>query len=141
MKRLIYCNLIVQTDPRRVLMCTLMLLLATTSISLAQQLRGKIIDKNSVAITGASVVVKGTSKGTTSGQDGRFILDKLAAGTVKLAVSFVGYATKEVTVRVPQSTELEITLVETDAALDEVIVTGVFDQRKRIDASVAISTI
>lgn len=141
MKRLIYINVLVQKDIRRMLMCTLMLLLATTSISLAQQLRGKIIDKNSVAITGASVVVKGTSKGTSSGQDGRFILDKLSTGTVKLAVSFVGYATKEVTVRVPQSTELEITLVETEAALEEVVVTGVFDQRKRIDASVAISTI
>lgn len=141
MKRNIYSNVLAQIDTRRELMCTLILLLATASTSFAQQLRGKVIDKNSLAITGASVIVKGTSKGTTSGQDGRFVLDKLSAGTVKLSVSFVGYATKEVAVRVPQSTEVEITLVETEAALEEVIVTGVFDQRKRIDASVAISTI
>ena len=42
--------------------------------------------------------------------------------------------------KVPQSTELKILLEESTATLEEVVVTGVFDQRKRIDASVAIST-
>lgn len=141
MKKNNYSSVLAQRSTKGVLIFTLMLLLVSASTSFAQQLRGKVIDKNNGAIIGASVVVKGTSKGTTSGQDGRFSLDKLSAGTVKLSVSFVGYATKEVTVRVPQSTEVEITLVETEAALEEVVVTGVFDQRKRIDASVAISTI
>ena len=53
--------------------------------------------------------------------------------------SFVGYQAQEITVGT--RTTINVSLVEDDQSLDEVIVTGVFDKRTRMESSVAISTL
>ncbi len=40
---------------------------------------GKVVDQNGAAVTGASVVVVGTTKGTTTGADGAFFIDRVAS--------------------------------------------------------------
>jgi iron complex outermembrane receptor protein len=77
--------------------------LATTSLSnaCAQQsgLRGTILNaQTQQALPGATVVVPGTSWGTTTDVAGRFELPA-AAGTWEVTVSFSGYNTQKV--RVP----------------------------------------
>jgi iron complex outermembrane recepter protein len=109
--------------------------------SFAQQIKGKVTDNKGETLIGATATIKGSTKGTTTNVNGEFLFENISNGNYTLIVSSIGYTTKEVTVKVPQSRELKILLEESTATLEEVVVTGVFDQRKRIDASVAISTI
>lgn len=102
--------------------------------ALAQKLSGKIIDgKTKEPLNGASIVVKGTTNGTTTGNDGSFVLENVPKGSILIA-SYVGYATKEVA----SDGNLNISLEE-GSSLDEIVVTGVFDQRTALESSIAIS--
>ena len=78
-------------------------------------------------VTGASVVVKGTTNGGVTDLDGNLELrDVPENGT--LVISFVGYITQEVSIG--NQTAIEVTLVESSQALEEVVVVGYGVQRK-----------
>jgi iron complex outermembrane receptor protein len=109
--------------------------------ALAQQIRGKVTDAKGEAIVGATALMKGTVKGTSTNGEGVFEISNLTNGTYTLVVSYIGYAPREVKATVPGSNNLTIRLQETTANLEEVVVTGVFDKRERMDASIAISTL
>ena len=63
---------------------------------------GKLIDKemNDEPLPFANVLIKGTTKGTTSDFDGLYELDGLEPGTYTVVYSFLGYETVELTVTV-----------------------------------------
>ncbi|MDR5589297.1 TonB-dependent receptor [Christiangramia sp. SM2212] len=85
----------------------------------------------------ANVLIKGTTKGTTSDYDGLYILDKLEPGTYTVVFSFVGYETLEVpdvVVTAGKVTEVNTDLGSSAAALDEVVITTV----SRRDSQVAL---
>ena len=83
------------------------------------QITGNIIDVFG-PVTGASVVVKGTTNGMISDLDGNFTLD-VNEGDV-LVISFIGYITQEIKIKGQKT--LNITLIEDTQALDEVVVMG-----------------
>ena len=56
---------------------------------------GSVVDEMG-PVAGASISVKGTSNGTITDQDGRFVLDGVQKGAV-LVISFVGMATQQIT--------------------------------------------
>ena len=58
--------------------------------------KGKIVDENGVPLPGASVIEKGTYKGTITGPDGSFSLSVPSDAT--LIVSFIGFTSIKVTV-------------------------------------------
>ncbi|GAB2554958.1 TonB-dependent receptor [Spirosoma aerophilum] len=99
---------------------------------------GKITDEKGEALPGVSILIKGTSRGTTSGSRGEYQLAVPDANAV-LIFSFVGYTAKEVSVG--SSATLNVSLAADNKSLNEVIVTGVFDKRKRMEASVGITTL
>jgi iron complex outermembrane recepter protein len=122
----------------------LALLLTVFSLSLFAQngaISGKILGANNATLPGASVIIKGTTTGTVSNLDGDFTIDKVANGSYVLQVTFVGYDAQEVKVNVPQAAGLSITLIENAIALDQYVVTGVFDKRTQMESSVAISVL
>ncbi|MBC6997208.1 TonB-dependent receptor [Cytophaga sp. FL35] len=95
---------------------------------------GTVKDTNGVPLAGASVVVKGTTRGTTTDFDGNFSIQ--AAGNAVLGVSYIGYKTAEISVN-NQST-LNVTLEEDSALLDEVVVVGYGTQKKgEVTAAIA----
>jgi len=111
---------------------------ATISIALVQQsVSGSVTDMDGVPLPGASIIEKGTTNGAQSDFDGNFTLD-VADQNAVLVVSYVGYATKEVSVS--NQTQLSITLEEDAAALDEVVVVG-YGTQKRANVSGAVSSI
>jgi hypothetical protein len=67
-------------------------------------------------VIGASVVVKGTSNGTSTDYDGQFSLNVSPGQT--LVVTYVGYLPKEV--KVGQQNNYDIFLEEDHQLLDEV---------------------
>lgn len=88
-------------------------------------------------IPGVSVLVKGTTRGTVTDLDGRFQVEA-AAGEV-LSVSYIGYATKEVTITGGQ-TQYDITLTSSMSDLTEVVVVGYGSQLKK-EITGAVQTI
>lgn len=116
-------------------------MVGTIAFAQSGKISGKVYDSKNEQLIGCTVSIKGTSKGTTTNLSGDFTIENITDGSYKLNISFLGYTTKEVSVSVPQSGSLTINLQEDVAALDEVVVTGVFDRRTKMNASVAISTL
>ncbi|WP_247236638.1 TonB-dependent receptor [Telluribacter sp. SYSU D00476] len=84
------------------------------------QIKGSVSAKNGEPLIGATVLVVGTTNGTTVGVDGTFSISTTAPNP-QLKVSFIGY--KTATVDVGNSTDLKIVLEES-LVLDEVVVVG-----------------
>jgi outer membrane receptor protein involved in Fe transport len=123
--------------------CFLFIVLFTCSAVLAQQgkIQGKISDDKGIGMPGCSIVIEGSNKSAVTDIDGNFLIANLTDGNYKINVTFIGFSSQSQTVRVPQSSNLNISLKENQANLDEVVVTGVFDKRTRMQSSVAISSI
>lgn len=89
-------------------------------------------------ITGVSVKIKGTSKGTSTDADGAFTIQG-KVGDV-LVVSYIGYSSAEVTVT--GKADLTISLNSAEGALEEVVVTGYSSQRKKdLTGAVAVVSV
>ena len=96
----------------------------------AQQARitGKVTDAGTgEGIPGASVLVKGTTRGMVTDLDGNFSIE--ASSTDVLVFSFIGYNTVEETVGT--RTTINLTLSESIQGLNEVIVVGYGTQEKK----------
>ncbi|TRX21373.1 TonB-dependent receptor [Flavobacterium franklandianum] len=121
----------------------LFMVIFSCGASFAQQgkIQGKVSDDKGVGIPSCSIAIEGNNKNAVTDVDGNFSIDNLTDGTYKIRISFVGFSTYSQTVKVPQSSKLNINLKEDQSALDEVVVTGVFDKRTKMNASVAISTL
>lgn len=96
---------------------------------------GQVVDAAGEPIIGATVVVKGTTKGTTTGLDGEFEL--VVEPDEVLSISFIGYNTQEVSA-VGFDT-LTVRMEENFAALEEVVIVGYGVQEKRdVTGSIAL---
>ncbi len=103
---------------------TFVLFLITT-ISFAQgKVSGTIIDGEfNEPMAFANILVKGTTKGTTSDFDGKYELE-LEEGTYTLVFSFVGYNTKEITdVVITANDVVTLDVVLETNSLDTVVIT------------------
>ncbi len=99
----------------------LFLCLVTAAGAFAQEaIKGKVKDEQGQALPGVSVVVKGTTTGSVTDNDGAFLVNALPNNT--LVFSYIGYLTIEVPVG--NKTNHDIKLVTDTKALSEVIVVG-----------------
>ncbi len=104
------------------------LLLSGNAWAQSRKITGKIQSANSTPLSGATITVKGTSRSTSTDEQGRFSIDA-NTGEV-LTVSFVGYLSKDITVG--SSSDLTINLEEGDNRMEEVVVIGYGTQKKKI---------
>jgi alpha-2-macroglobulin len=103
---------------------------------------GTVTDaKGSSPIPAASVVIKGTNKGTTTDRDGKFVINNLASGNYTLVIASVGYVTQERKMHL-SATEKEVIMVKmtlSESRLDEVVVVGYGTKlKKEMTGSVAV---
>lgn len=116
----------------------LLLTFFSCSVAVAQILvRGTIVDQTGETVPGASVLIKGTSKGAVSDIDGKFSIGVPNKRAV-LVVSFIGYKTLEKQVDV--SKPMSIVLSEDTELLDEVVVVG-YQEVKKPDLTGAVSMV
>lgn len=87
---------------------------------LVTPIEGKVLDENGNPLPGATVLVKGTSNGTTTDFDGVFSID-LNPGDI-LEVSYVGYRTVEITYS--NQANFEISLEPAATMLDDIVLIG-----------------
>jgi iron complex outermembrane receptor protein len=87
------------------------------------------------ALVGISILVKGTNNGTTSNGNGEYTINAPANGI--LIFSFIGFAKQEVPVN--NRSIIDVTLVEDNQQLNEVVVTafGVKREKKQLGYSVS----
>jgi len=112
---------------------------AFTSIVIGQQaVSGIVIDTSyGETLPGATVILKGTSTGTITNEEGRFTIPLETPNGV-LQVSYIGYQTKEVDVSAGDV--IEIKLDENVTAIDEVVITA-FATQKKVNVTGAISSL
>ena len=92
-------------------------------------LKGVILDEMGTPLPGASVLEKGTSNGVNSDFEGSFTLSVSNSDAV-IVVSYLGF--DKVEIRAADFDDnMNITLVESSSALDEIVVTGYGRQVKR----------
>ena len=117
-------------------MLTLFLALVV-QISFAQQktVSGTVNDDQNMPLPGATIIIKGTSTGTTTDFDGKFSIQ--ASSDDVLMISFVGFSTQEISVG--NSTTFQVQMV-TDNSLDEVVVVA-FASKKRKELTSAVSVV
>lgn len=98
------------------------------SLSFAQQttITGKVIDKNSLPLPGATIIIKGTSEGTSTDFDGNYTIQ---ANTNSILIfSYIGYISKEITTN--SGNIINVTLEEDTTALEEVVVVAYGSQKR-----------
>ncbi|MGV3639462.1 MAG: SusC/RagA family TonB-linked outer membrane protein [Adhaeribacter sp.] len=109
------------------LVLQLVLLSAVTAWPQGQAVTGKIMDQQGEALPGVTILLKGTTNGTTSDAGGNYSLN-VPGGTGTLVVSFIGYTTQEVAIN--NRSSVNVTLQSDAKALEEVVVVGYGTQRK-----------
>ena len=115
------------TGVLRRLMFLALMALCTSSAFAQKQVSGTVVDAAGESIIGASVVVKGTSTGTVTDLDGKFVLQNVPENG-SLVISYVGYRTQ--TLAAAGKSQFDVTLEEDKQLLDEVVVVGYGVQRK-----------
>ena len=99
------------------------------------EITGNVKDANGEPLPGVNVMVKGTSVGTITDENGAFTLKDLNAKNV-LVFSFLGMLPQEITVG--KQSRINVVLVEDAIGLEDVVVTGYTSmKRKDITGSVA----
>ncbi len=98
---------------------------------------GKVVDRNNVPLPGVSIVIKGTTQGTTTNPQGEFMIAVPDANTV-LVFSYIGFENQEITVGGRQT--IHVTMKESVTELGEMVVIGYGEQRKE-SVVAALSTI
>ncbi len=103
---------------------------------LGPQVKGRVLDENGSGLPGLSILIKGTTRGTSTDINGSFQLEVPTTETV-LIFKYLGYETKEVLVG--NQTNLEISLKPENKSLTEVVVTalGIKKQSKSVGYATA----
>jgi hypothetical protein len=107
-------------------------LLMSASVAWAQRtVSGKVTATDGSALPGVSVVAKGTTKGSITDIDGIYTLD-VPKGSTALSFSYISFLTQ--TVEIGASNSIDVTLVEDNKQLGEVVVTafGIAKEKKTL---------
>jgi TonB-linked SusC/RagA family outer membrane protein len=100
------------------------------------QIKGKVVDDQNLPLPGASVLVKGTLRGTLTDIDGSYNISALPADT--LVFSMIGTTTLKV--GVGNRTTIDVKLLTETTMMEEVVVVGYGTQRVK-DLTSSISTV
>ena len=113
-----------------------LLLAFVVQLTFAQEktISGTVSDDSGLPLPGATVLVKGTSSGTSTDFDGKYSIKTNQGAT--LVFSFVGYSTQEITVGTSNS--INVTMQDGSESLEEVVITaqGIKREKKALGYSV-----
>ncbi|MES2518828.1 MAG: TonB-dependent receptor [Bacteroidota bacterium] len=100
-----------------------------------EEVKGKVSDDKGGFLPGVNIKIKGTQKGTISGNDGSYKIEA-NAGDV-LVFSFIGFKSQELTVNANQLV-LNVALTESLSTLGEVVVVGSRSSQARTNINSAV---
>ncbi|HEV8511672.1 MAG TPA: TonB-dependent receptor [Cyclobacteriaceae bacterium] len=111
---------------RSLKIASVLIFLSVFAYAQKQVLTGKVTDPSGTPLPGVTILVKGTSVGTSSDAQGVYSLE--ASGDDVLVFSFIGYASKEISVGA--QSVIDVAMTEDVAALQEIVVVGYGTQKK-----------
>jgi iron complex outermembrane receptor protein len=115
-----------------------LLLLLPLSVLAQSTVSGVVSDKASgQPLPGVNVIIKGTSKGTTTDFDGKYVLSNVTSGEV-IEFSYVGFTTQDIPYTSQKS--INVSLEEETAKLDEVVLVG-YGTVKKKDATGSVTQV
>lgn len=90
---------------------------------------GTVTDAQNKPLKGVTITAPEIHKGTTTDENGKYTLNNLPNGNLKLSFSFIGFAIQNKTIFLEQKeTTLDISLEEKAFQMDEVIVSTAFNK-------------
>ena len=98
------------------------------SMSAQSIVKGTVNDEAGEPVIGATVKVQGSNDGTITDFNGEFSVN--AASNATLVISYVGYVTQEV--KVAGKSNINVTLVEDNTTLNDVVVIGYGTMKKKL---------
>ncbi|TCC95794.1 TonB-dependent receptor [Pedobacter hiemivivus] len=119
-----------QLNLKKAIITVLFVIISVTVFAQTGKISGKVSDKKTgETLIGVTVKIKGTTKGSSTDAEGKYLLGALAAGKYTIEASYVGYSTKsiaDVEVKASGTTAVDLILEESNSQkLNEVVVTGV----------------
>jgi TonB-linked SusC/RagA family outer membrane protein len=118
-------------------MLLLVLISGIKTIAQTSTIKGKVTDEQMQPLPGVTVLVKGTTTGTSTDNNGEYSL-AVADRNGTLVVSYIGYISKEVAIS--NQTTINVSLVPDIQSLSEVVVVGYGEQTKKSITS-AVSSV
>ena len=105
---------------------TLFFLLFSLSVMAQKTIEIQVFDEENTALSYATVLLKGTSFGKTTDNNGKAIFKNLPFGEYQLVISYLGYSKYEQTISVQElsSETLTAQLLKGVDIFDEVVITG-----------------
>lgn len=127
---------------KKIIIVFLALLFSFAGESFAQTIvSGRVLDQTNFPLAGASVVIEGTTQGTTTNANGDFSFETEKKGPVTLVVSFVGYQTKKIPADLKSGdNSFVIILKESAKGLNEVVVTATNTRRTQLESPLSLTT-
>lgn len=122
---------------KRVYSTFLLSMLCVLAFAQGKQISGIIKDSAGEPMIGVNVLVKGTTNGTITDFDGKFVIQDVKDSDV-LTVTYVGYVSQSIAVG--NKSSFNIILKEDTEALDEVVVIGYGTVKKR-DLTGSVSSV
>jgi len=114
----------------------LIMLVAQHAYGQTERITGLVTGDDGKPIIGASVTLKGTTIGTASDVEGNYSFN-VPNGKGTLVVSYLGYIKQEVLIT---KSKMNITLIASTKAIDEVVVVG-YGTQKKINLTGAVSSV
>ncbi|GAB3549062.1 SusC/RagA family TonB-linked outer membrane protein [Spirosoma fluminis] len=112
-------------------------LLCVEGMAQDRRISGQVKDETGTGLPGVSIVLKGSTQGTTSDAEGNYTVAVTGANPV-IVFSYVGYLSQEVAVG--SRSTVDVSLKADDKTLDEIVVIGYGTQRKS-DLTGAVATV
>lgn len=113
-------------------------LLSASAVWAQRNVSGTVTDPDGNPLVGASVLVKGTTTGIFTSEQGEFSLS-VPSGYDMLVISYVGFVSQDVSIG--DGSNLSVSLVRSDLTLDEVVVTGLGIRKEKKALGYGVSTI
>jgi len=113
-------------NTKLIIFCFLSILFSVYGQAQDVSIKGKVIDEKGLPIPGASVLIKGTSKATSSDMDGNYQIKADSKGT--LVFSFIGYGSVQESIK--GRTQIDVAMKPSAEALQEVVVTALGIKRE-----------
>ena len=111
--------------------------LCTWGMQAQTTVKGVVTDAaNGMGLPGVTVIIKNTSKGTSTDFDGNYTLE--VASSDVLVFNYLGFKAFEIEVK--NQTQIDVSMEEDASELDEVVVVG-YGTQKKVNVTGAVSTV
>ncbi len=117
--------------------CLLSVLFSVYGQAQDVSIKGKVIDESGLPIPGVTILIKGTSKATTSDMDGVYEIKAASSGT--LVFSYVGYSSVKEPIN--GRTSINVKLQVEQQSLQEVVINVGYGTQKMKNSTNAVSKV